>query len=153
MKKLNLKIIIPIVVVIIATIGIVIFINNKSINITLENYNNYFKIYVSYLANPNSTPLNHLTDATARVQAVSNNFHYENIEFDIRATGNATVKENGEEKVKNFIETITIKCDASGNGYGTKNDVYIEAIYDYLINKPDINLEVLAVRGKIKPIK
>ena len=44
MKKLNLKIIIPIVVVIIATIGIVIFINNKSIKLNKDDMENIIRI-------------------------------------------------------------------------------------------------------------
>lgn len=128
-KKKNILTISIIGILAIAVIILlVMFINsNKAINLTMDNYKDYFKTQISR------------SDKTyIDVRAVSSNFNYEDVEVKVKINGIYNNSTN-----EPYSEIKNVKCNISGNGnelIGNDGDI------------KDLAFEVLEVKGKIKPV-
>lgn len=128
-KKKNILTIAIIGILAIAVIILLIMVinSNKAINLTMDNYKDYFK-----------TQFSHSDKTYIVVRAVSSNFNYEDVEVKVKINGtyNNYTKEL-------YSEIKNVKCNISGNGnelIGNKGDI------------KDLSFEVLEVKGKIKPV-
>ena len=161
-KKLNLKIIIPVIVaiVIIAVIGIVLLNRNKSIVLNMENYTSYLNIKATVLGNTSEDFTGNFYKKSSlfvKCSGTSSNFNYNNIVIQVEFTGTITSYNGTKENIK---EIVTLnKCDISGNGeiFIPLRDVTDKN--DYISFKDNsgyynsVTGKIINVSGTVTPVK
>ena len=192
--KLMIIIAIVVVVVVIVTIvGVVVFANgNKGIELTEENYADYLQISAyrrkaddakEYLYRDKGSAYNIKTteaynkiNFSGYVKGKSSNFNYEEVEVQIHIYEDCTLynNDNWQEygtlalrpttEKQHIDQTITIKCDISGNqkeilgngdvdviqsinGESKENYIYLKELQD----KENVKVDI-TVKGKVTPV-
>lgn len=160
-KKINLKIIIPIIlVVIIAIVGIVLNKNN-TIKLNMENYTKYLNVQATVLGSTSDEYIGNFYKKSSlfvKARGTSNNFNYNDIVIQVEFTGTITRYNGTTEDIK---ETVTLnKCDISGNGEifvtlldeATSKDNYI-SFKDNSGYYNSVKGNIVSITGTVTPIK
>lgn len=169
-KKSKLMIIIPIAIVILAIIGTIVFVSNKRIKLTSENYSDYLQIDITggpggkippYYGQPAYTYILCSVD----VKGLSSNYIYEDVKVEVHFytkedfyVYNVTnSKFTKTDKTFNVDKTFVIECDSSGNMKAGQEHYYQRNMegnnHNYILISDSDIIKDVKVTGTLKPIK
>lgn len=180
-KKLNMKIIIPVIIaiVVIAIVGIIIIKNNSnstdsssiynsSITLDKNNYSNYLDISVKYVPTGNAKVRGNSVyypeiHGNVNITGASSNFNYENVEVVLQLSGDYLVyyeetlrggyQKQWDCKHQNLEKTVTITCNVGGSGSNTFTEDLSYGNYVTSKSIDNIYYDVVSVTGTVTPVK
>lgn len=132
---------------------------NNSIELTLDNYSDYLKIYVSHDVSGDaikiegfSSPFYDQVITYAVAEGVSSNFNYEDVEIVLEPTVeySSSSRYHALKGTESFTETITLNCDVAGNASETVSTSLKGYTYASSIES---HTTIVSISGKVTPVR
>lgn len=136
--------------------------DNDTINLTMDNYEDYLDIEVDYNVGGYSTQLPGYSfyfydtiKGNVKVTGASTNYDYNNVEVEVKISGTYDLYQKTSQKYsrgteKELDKTIIVKCNVGGSGEKS----FSESLLGYTYMKSiDARYEIVNISGSIKKLR